>query len=380
MHEQPHAAASKGRFRVHSFGSPVSRRLTVGKIAPIFNPAAPISLIARIDGSCAGGHRIVDRLTVMLQAQTLPPESSYEGVEEMKSQPLIVGATVAVLSIAALGISSLHAQGAAPPASAPPAPEAPRQAPPQRPADPRVQIRMYEFEDTHEQLPYALYVSSKVKPNKKSPLIVTLHGLGGTHTTMMRSNALDLAEAGGYILVAPMGYNPRGWYGVPPGRGPYSRPAGSAPRANRPPPPNNDPANLRELSEKDVLNVLALMQKEFKIDDRRIYLMGHSMGGAGTLHLAVKYPDKWAAIAVLAPAAFGLDPASIATVPSLPVLFVHGDQDTAVPVALSRTWADVMKQHKMTYEYDELAGGDHGSVITDGQPLAFAFFAKHKKH
>jgi hypothetical protein len=138
-------------------------------------------------------------------------------------------------------------------------------------------IRSYEFEDTHEQMPYALYVSSKVKPNKKSPLIVTLHGLGGTHTTMMRSNALDLAEAGGYILVAPMGYNPRGWYGVPSGTSFYRRPPGSAPRPSRPPPPpNNDPPNLRELSEKDVLNVIALIQKEFKVDERRIYLMGHS--------------------------------------------------------------------------------------------------------
>jgi poly(3-hydroxybutyrate) depolymerase len=61
--------------------------------------------------------------------------------------------------------------------------------------------------------------SSKVKKDKKAPLIVTLHGIGGTHTTMMRPNAIDLAEADGYILLAPMGYNPRGWYGAPPPRG-----------------------------------------------------------------------------------------------------------------------------------------------------------------
>ncbi len=61
---------------------------------------------------------------------------------------------------------------------------------------------------------------------------------------------------------------------------------------------------MRELSEKDVMNVLALVRKEFKVDDRRIYLMGHSMGGAGALHLAVKYPDIWAAVGVMAPAAY----------------------------------------------------------------------------
>src|SRR5207249_1405767 len=35
------------------------------------------------------------------------------------------------------------------------------------------------------------------------------------------------------------------------------------------------PANLGELSEKDVMNVLALVRKEFTIDDKRIYLIGH---------------------------------------------------------------------------------------------------------
>src|SRR5205823_11075529 len=65
------------------------------------------------------------------------------------------------------------------------------------------------------------------------------------------------------------------------------------------------PPNLAELSEKDVLNVLALVRKEFTIDDKRIYLMGHSMGGAGAWHLGTKYPNLWAGLAPIAPAAFG---------------------------------------------------------------------------
>jgi len=100
---------------------------------------------------------------------------------------------------------------------------------------------------------------------------VTLHGLGGTHTTMMRPNALDLAEAGGYIYVAPMGYNPRGWYGVPRGERRGGPPPNAAPNTGRQgPPPGalaaaNDPPNLRELSEKDVLNVLDIVRKEFNV-------------------------------------------------------------------------------------------------------------------
>src|SRR6185369_10059551 len=225
--------------------------------------------------------------------------------------------------------------------------------------DPRVQIRMHHFAETNQEIPYSLFVSSKVKKNKKAPLIVTLHGIGGTHLTMMRPNAIDLAEAGGYILLAPMGYNPRGWYGAPPPQrrgGPPPPPADSArgaasdgraaDAAAAPPqgrrgaiPPGvlsdpNDPPNLRELSEKETLEVVDLIRKEFKVDDDRTYLMGHSMGGAGTLYLAIKYPQRWAAIAALAPAAFAVDREGLSKIPKMPIMLVHGDMDTVVPVTV----------------------------------------------
>src|SRR5687767_7447752 len=101
----------------------------------------------------------------------------------------------------------------APPASAPQgaagAPQAGRGGGQRGRVDPRVQQRTYTFTDTNEQIPYALFVSSKVTKEKKNPLIVSLHGLGGNQDTMVREslNAVELAEQGGYILVTPMGYN-----------------------------------------------------------------------------------------------------------------------------------------------------------------------------
>ena len=272
------------------------------------------------------------------------------------------------------------AQSPAPATAQPPAPGRGGRGP--IPLDPRVQIRMHHFADTNEDIPYALLVSSKVNPQKKAPMIVTLHGLGGTHTTMMRPVALDLAEAGGYILVAPMGYNPRGWYGIPSGPRRDGLPPPQARRGG--PPPGvlngaNDPPNVRELSEKETLEVVDIVRKEFKVDDDRTYLMGHSMGGAGTYYLAVKYPKRWAAIAVLAPAAFGLDPHSLAKIPKTPVMLVHGDMDTVVPLSWSRPWVEEMRSLKMPHEYIEVPGGDHGTVITSHQAEIFAFFAKHKR-
>ncbi len=266
----------------------------------------------------------------------------------------------------------------------------------QRPLDPRVQMRSYAFKDgdISQNLEYALFVSSKVSKDKKAPLIVTLHGLGAGPAIMFGAKALELAEAGGYILVGPMGFNVRGWYGISmKGFGPKTAPPKPAtstdaaqPDASAAPKPKpsmfsnaNDPPNLNELSEKDVMNVLDIVRKEFNVDERRIYLMGHSMGGAGTLYLGVKYPSIWAALGPMAPAAFTLNPDSLKAIPNMPVVLVHGDADEVVPVANTRKWADKLKELNMTYEYDELPKISHGPIIEQGLPSVYAFFAKHSK-
>ncbi len=294
--------------------------------------------------------------------------------------------------------------------SAAAAPGAPAAQPPGRgrgpqPVDPRVQLRTHHFADTNEDIPYALFVSSKVRKGQKAPMIVTLHGLGGTHTTMMRPNAIDLAEAGGYILLAPMGYNPRGWFGAPAPQGRRGAPPANAapnapaPTAAAPAPaaPNqaaaatqgrrggggltnpNDPPNLRELSEKETLEVIELVRREFTVDDSRTYVMGHSMGGAGTLYLAIKYPQRWAAAAAIAPAAFSVDKEGLSRIPKMPIMVVHGDMDTVVPTSVGRAWVDAMKALNMNHQYIEVPGGDHGSVISSHQAEIFAFFARHSR-
>jgi len=254
---------------------------------------------------------------------------------------------------------------------------------PNRAPDPRVQQRKYHFADTNEELPYALFVSTKVAKDKKAPLIVALHGVYGDGNALLRGSALDLAEDGGYIMVGPMGYNPQGWFGSPvivmnggPGRG---RGQGAG-RGG--PPPTPEPPNLAELSEKDVMNVLALVRKEFTIDDKRTYLMGHSMGGAGALFLGPKYVDQWAAVAAMAPAAFRMQPEeSLAPVKDkMPLFLAHGDADTVVPIDVGRRWAKAATDLKMKdFKYLELPGADHGTVITQSMPEIFKFFKERTR-
>ena len=153
---------------------------------------------------------------------------------------------------------------------------------------PRVQQRTYKFSETNEEMKFALFVSSKVAKDKKAPLIVALHGLGGDGNSLLRGASLELAEAGGYILVGPMGYNPSGSFrpaqrvivmggrgrgrGGPPGAaGTAGAPGGARPgRALS----TSHPERLAELSELDIRTVIKMIREEFTVDDDRTYLIG----------------------------------------------------------------------------------------------------------
>jgi poly(3-hydroxybutyrate) depolymerase len=225
----------------------------------------------------------------------------------------------------------------------------------------RIERRSYYFAETDQNIEYAIFVSTKVDPKKKSPLVIGLHGLG-TPPALWLSRISDAAQNAGYIVAAPMGYTVHGWYGA---NGPTSG-RGAVP-------------DLGELSERDVMNVLDIMRDEFNVDERRIYLAGHSMGGAGALYLGIKHKDIWAAVAASAPAVRTQfhNPADLEQARELPVILIQGDADRAVPVEQTRKWAEKMKALGLTHEYREIRGGTHASTLDQGARDIFRFFDKH---
>ena len=251
-----------------------------------------------------------------------------------------------------------------------------------------VEIRHYAFQPTGEQLPYSVFVSSKVQKDKKAPLIIALRGFTGTTLTFVRGTAVDLAEAGGYILVGAIGYNNRAGFGGP--APPRPAPGAAAAPGSPPPPPmprtlpplvggeaETDPAKVNAYSEQDVMNVLALVRKEFNVDDRRIYLMGHSQGGGGARHLAEKYSDTWAAVALLAPALFNVQVTAESKITHVPLLLTVGDQDSLMTSV--RDFSAQLDRLRVAHEYVEKPGLDHGTIILGGMPDVFQFFGKHVK-
>jgi predicted peptidase len=242
------------------------------------------------------------------------------------------------------------------------------------------QERHYYFEAAKQEMPYHLVVPQKYNGKTKMPLVVALHGYGGNqdYFSALVKNLPELCEQYGFIFVAPMGYSIGGWYGAPlsiPGNLPRS---GS--KGKQPPPSTQTPEEAqheRDLSEADVMNVIDLVSKEYKVDSQRIYLMGHSMGGFGTYYLGQKYASKWAAIApmsgTMANADYHLD-----RLARVPILVAVGSTETAT-AENAKAQIETMKKMGMTTAYVEIEGGTHMSMIAPTVPQIFAFFATQKK-
>ena len=226
----------------------------------------------------------------------------------------------------------------------------------------KIETRTYHFEAADKDMEYAVYVPKSYDKEKATPLVVVLHGLGSNPKQILGyPGMVDQAEKYGTILGAPMGYNSRGWYGNKP------------PRSRK-----TEPANLGELSEKDVMNVLELLLKEFNVDQDRVYLTGHSMGGGGTWHLGIKYPKLWAGLAPIAPAIY-VSSDGLKAITHLPVIVVQGDRDRLVPVEGARRWVAKMKELEMVHEYLEVEGGDHIKPAFQKLPEVFDFLMQHRR-
>lgn len=247
------------------------------------------------------------------------------------------------------------------------------------PADVRsgeVNTRSYFFKEAGKNMSYALYVPASYDGSRETPLVVLLHGLTSNPTAVMGYQGLtEQAEKHGMIVVAPFGYNEGGWYGSRGHGNDFGMEAANMFTKGA-------PDNLGELSELDVLNVMEIVRDEFTIDNDRTYLVGHSMGGAGTLYLGIKYSDQWAALAQMSPAVFGGPRGSLDNIKKVPILTIQGEKDELVPVAMVRELMTTFDTAGLTSKYIEIPDGDHVRVIARNPDLmaeVFNFLAAHSR-
>lgn len=128
---------------------------------------------------------------------------------------------------------------------------------------------------------------------------------------------------------------------------------------------------------KQALAILDEVMRTYKVDEKRIYLTGLSMGGFGTWDIAANYPDKFAAIA---PICGGGDPSKAKTLAKLPIWVFHGDADKVVPADLSRKMVAAIKEAGGDPKYDEYPGVGHNSWDKAyGNPELYKWLLSHQR-
>jgi poly(3-hydroxybutyrate) depolymerase len=126
------------------------------------------------------------------------------------------------------------------------------------------------------------------------------------------------------------------------------------------------------------MRLLESMRQKYSVDGDRIYLMGHSMGGAGTYYLGGKYNDIWAGIAPISGAGGIGDATAAERYRSFATLLMHGEKDSIVSPAGSRRAAMLLQNAGAQHLYLEFPGQDHEFWIRRGaQNLekVFLFFS-----
>jgi poly(3-hydroxybutyrate) depolymerase len=117
-----------------------------------------------------------------------------------------------------------------------------------------------------------------------------------------------------------------------------------------------------------IIETIVELQKEFELDDRRIYIGGFSMGGCGTWDLLSRYPNLFAAaFPIGGPPGDreGLAP----LIKEVPIWVFHGDNDRVAPVDSSRTIVAALKTVDAPVKYTEYRNGGHEMNQALADPL-----------
>ncbi|MHC4242340.1 MAG: carboxylesterase family protein [Planctomycetota bacterium] len=126
-----------------------------------------------------------------------------------------------------------------------------------------------------------------------------------------------------------------------------------------------------------LINLVDDIAARYKVDKKRIYLTGLSMGGYGTWALASAYPERFAAIA---PICGGGSRIMSLRLKDIPIWVFHGAKDRVVPLEESEEMVNAIRKRggdvKFTIYPD--AGHDSWTESYNNQEL-YDWFLEHSK-
>ncbi len=165
---------------------------------------------------------------------------------------------------------------------------------------------------------YAFYIPKK--HTQKMPLVVILHGGGGTIEGTLGLNGrhsphklwLDLADGQNIALLIPQAT-----------KGPDGKPHWNDCRANAKVTPNVDDVKF-------INTAIDSMLKSYDIDSNRIYIYGISNGGLMTFRMLSETPDRFAAAAAIIASFPANSKCSSAPSKPIPIMLVNGTADPLI--------------------------------------------------
>jgi predicted esterase len=175
------------------------------------------------------------------------------------------------------------------------------------------------------EVPLRLYVPPQARTGRAMPVVIALHGAGADENMFLEGYGAgrlrDLADSVGFVLLSPL-----------------------------------TTAFVREPGTLD--SALALMARSATIDRQRVYLIGHSMGGAATIRIASESREQIRAAVVLAGAGALAPGARIA-----PTLFIGAETDLVIPVTRVRAAYEQLHAAGAPVEFEQADGWGHTLVV-----------------
>ncbi len=129
----------------------------------------------------------------------------------------------------------------------------------------------------------------------------------------------------------------------------------------------------------DVLDkLITMIENKYQVDKDRMYLTGISMGGFATWNFAIKYPNRFAAIA---PICGGGTPGLAYKIKHLPVWAFHGANDRVVPPERSIGMIEALKQNGGKVRFTLYPDTEHDSwTRTYNNPQLYDWFLLHRRN
>lgn len=196
---------------------------------------------------------------------------------------------------------------------------------------------------------YYLFVPESGVPQQKLPLLLLLHGSGRNGQSLMEKWK-DLGDKEKIIIAAPDATDSAQWAIGKDG-----------------------PDFLRD--------VVEALKAKYQIDERRVYLFGHSDGAEFAIFMSLLESEYFAAMAIHAGALSPEDSWVVARATrKIPMAIWVGDRDAIFPLKLVRGTRDLLVSRGFSVELNEMPNHDHWyyDLAPKINRSAWDFLSKHQ--